>query len=81
MTVARCAGKKRKYSILDAGCIGRTCFQPGEYQHRGATLSGSRNTGDYSDCCMYRAYHGCPTDKTVDADLLRERKKEGWKVQ
>src|ERR1700719_2996204 len=53
-------GDKLRYEFVDAGCIGRECFQPGLYQHRGATLSGSRNTGAESPCCMRRAYHGCP---------------------
>jgi hypothetical protein len=54
-------GDKRKFNVTDAKCIGRDCFQPGMYQHRGATLSGSRNTGSPdSPCCMRRAYHGCP---------------------
>jgi hypothetical protein len=65
----------------EAGCLGRPCFAPGSYQHRGATISGSRNTGAYSDCCMNRAYHGCPmTMPPVDQELMRGRKKEeGWK--
>lgn len=54
-------GDKKKFSVTDRQCIGRDCFQPGMYQHRGATLAGSRNTGSPdSPCCMRRAYHGCP---------------------
>lgn len=54
-------GDKARYSFIDAGCLGRECFSPGMFQHRGATLSGSRNTGSPdSACCMRRAYHGCP---------------------
>ncbi len=57
----RKTGDKRRYAFVDRGCLGRTCFQPGMYQHRGATLSGSRNTGsEDSATCMHRAYHGCP---------------------
>jgi hypothetical protein len=54
-------GDKLRYEFVDAGCLGRECFQPGVYQHRGATLSGSRNTGEMTPCCMRRAYHGCPS--------------------
>ena len=61
MSTMRRKGDKAKYSFADAGCLGRECFQPGMLQHRGAVLSGSRNTGSPdSACCMRRAYHGCP---------------------
>jgi hypothetical protein len=53
-------GDKTAYEFVDLGCIGRECFAPGLFQHRGATLSGSRNTGEHTACCMRRAYHGCP---------------------
>ena len=59
--ILRRKGDKNRYEFIDAGCLGRSCFQPGLYQHRGAVLSGSRNTGSYSPCCMCRAYHGCPS--------------------
>jgi hypothetical protein len=68
-------GDKHKYAFADAKCIGRKCWAPGLYQHRGATLSGSRNTGSPdSPCCMSRAYHGCPDgpvgrEKKFDPDL------------
>jgi hypothetical protein len=63
-------GSKLAYEFLDLGCLGRTCFQPGLFQHRGATLSGSRNTGaPDTACCMCRAYHGCP-DGPVGAEEL-----------
>lgn len=78
--IFRQKGDKRKFSFLDADCLGRSCFSPGTYQHRGATVSGSRNTGDYSDCCMNRAYRGCPyTLPVFDAELAKARKKEGWR--
>lgn len=71
---------KSRYDFLDAECIGRECWSPGHYQHRGATMSGSRNTGDVSACCMHRAYHGCPYEKPVfQIELAKERKAEGWK--
>lgn len=54
-------GEKEKFSFIDRRCIGRECFTPGMFQHRGATMSGSRNTGSPdSPCCMRRAYRGCP---------------------
>ena len=54
-------GDKLRYEFVDSGCLGRECFQPGVFQSRGATLSGSRNTGRVTPCCMRRAYHGCPS--------------------
>jgi len=55
-------GEKTRYSFSDALCIGRKCWAPGMYQHRGATLSGSRNTGSPdTPCCLNRAYCGCPS--------------------
>lgn len=59
MTFRR-TGDKRKFEFMDAHCIGRECWAPGEFQHRGATMSGSRNTGRVSHCCLTRAYRGCP---------------------
>lgn len=44
----------------DKDCLRRSCWSPGRYEHRGATLAGSRNTGNYSQECLHRAYHGCP---------------------
>lgn len=79
--VIRCTGKKEKFDFLDFQCLGRECFAPGIYQHRGATLSGSRATGHCSACCMNRAYHGCPHPLPIsDAELVKSRKKIGWKV-
>jgi hypothetical protein len=74
--------KKKAYRVVDRQCIGRSCFTPGTYQHRGATLSGSRNTGQSSDCCLRNAYHGCPNDKDAlySIETEKERKREGWKV-
>ena len=59
--IFRRKGDKARYSFVDRFCIGRTCWNPGMFQHRGATMSGSRNTGSpASPCCMNRAYFGCP---------------------
>jgi len=72
--------EKHQYDFLDADCIGRLCFSPGEYQHRGATMSGSRNTGAYSYVCMRRAYHGCPSPLAeYDTAIAVEHAKEGWR--
>lgn len=73
---------KNKYSVLNINCLGCTCLTLGLYQHRGATSSGSRNTGDYSACCMTRAYHGCPDveKRGYSVELLKQRKSEGMKV-
>lgn len=81
MSHVRRKGEKGHYWMIDRQCIGRECFAPGEFQHRGATLSGSRNTGQTSLTCMRNAYHGCPDDKDrlYTIELERHRKKEGWK--
>jgi hypothetical protein len=74
-------GKPESYWMVDRKCIGRECFSPGGFQHRGATLSGSRNTGAVSLTCMRNAYHGCPDqkDELYQIDLERTRKSEGWR--
>ena len=69
-----------KYNVLDDKCIGCTCLQLGQYQSRGATMSGSRNTGNYENCCMHRAYHGCPDDKGFSEELKAARIKAGHKT-
>lgn len=79
MTVLRKKHDKNRYEFLDVDCLGSDCFQPGLYQHRGATMSGSRNTGSESACCMRRAYHGCPDDVVYLDSLLKKRKQEGWR--
>ncbi len=80
MSILRRKGDKAKYSFLDRLCIGRECFAPGMFQHRGATMKGSRNTGTESPCCMNRAYHGCPSGLLeFDAKLAKERKEKGWR--
>ncbi len=58
------------YSMNDRDCIGRECFAPGRYESRGATMSGSRNTGNYTNECMTRAYHGCPS-RDASGNCLR----------
>lgn len=73
-------GQKGQYDFLDAACIERECWAPGEYFTRGAAGgSGSRNTGRSNLCCMRRAYHGCPTERPELVQLGVARKAEGWK--
>lgn len=69
-----------RYDFSDARCIEAKCWAPGMYQHRGATMSGSRNTGDETATCLNRAYHGCPADRGHDPTLATERKAEGWRL-
>lgn len=74
------ARSKDRYFCLDAECLGRKCFAPGKFQHRGATLSGSRNTGSYSLTCMNNAYHGCPSPLPEPTKELTEKRKAAkWK--
>lgn len=71
--------EKGRYGFRDARCIKAECWTPGSFQHRGATLAGSRNTGSTSACCLRRAYHGCPSEVVYRIDLGRQRRAEGWK--
>jgi hypothetical protein len=78
--ILRHKGDKRKFEFLSRECLGRPCFAPGTYQHRGATSSGSRNTGAYSDCCMNRAYRGCPNElPEPNKELMADLKRDGCK--
>ena len=73
---------RRLYTFSDTRCIEAACWAPGMYQHRGATMSGSRATGSPdSPTCMNRAYHGCPSDRKHDPELSKARKAEGWKCK
>lgn len=69
------------YYVTNRHCLGNKCFAPGDYQVRGATLSGSRNTGRTSKCCLTNAYRGCPNeeDREFSEERLKERRHEGWK--
>jgi len=81
MSEVRRVRSKIRYRVLDKNCLGRDCFAPGQFQHRGAMMGGgSRNTGGYSYCCLNNAYHGCP-DPIPDAtkEKKQETKKEGWR--
>ena len=73
--------EKGKYDFLDEKCIGRSCFNPGEYFTRGACGGGgSRATGRSTFCCLRRAYHGCPHPiEEFDAVKAKKNKEEGWK--
>ena len=82
MTDFRKTGERGKhYDFLDARCIEAACWAPGRYQHRGATMSGSRNTGAVSACCMSRAYRGCPGEESrgYDVEIGKLRRAEGWR--
>lgn len=81
MATIRIKGDKAKYSVKDRECLGRECLALSHYQTRGATLGGSRNTGDSSPCCINRAYRGCPTPiPEFDKALAAKRKADGMKV-
>ena len=82
MSIIRRKGDKAKYAVTDRDCIGRDCLHLGHFQSRGATMSGSRNTGDSHPCCMRRAYHGCPHPlPEPDKELAKKRKAEGMKIE
>lgn len=79
MSILRIKGDKSKYSVLNKECLGKNCLVTGHYQVRGGTLSGSRNTGETSPCCLTRAYHGCPNE-IYDINLAVSRRKIGYKI-
>lgn len=83
MAEFRKRGDRHRYWFVDAKCIEATFWAPGLYQHRGATMSGSRNTGTPdSPRCMNNAYHGCPHPESArgyDVALGQLRRKEGWR--
>lgn len=84
MTTFRKTGERsRRYDFSGPRCIEATCWAPGMYQHRGATTSGSRNSGSTdTPCCLNRAYHGCPQPEErrgYDVEVAKMRRKEGWK--
>ena len=70
-----------RYWFVDARCISAACWAPGIYQSRGATTSGSRNTGGETPRCLNNAYHGCPQPEEkrgYSDELVKLRRKEGW---
>lgn len=81
MTQFRKKYERGRYNFLDARCIEASCFQPIEYQHRGATSSGSRSTGSTTLCCGQRAYRGCPAEheRGYDPTAGTSRRREGWR--
>ncbi len=83
MSEVRKLGERGRYYVVAVECLGRSCFAPGEFQHRGATTSGSRNTGALSRCCLNNAYHGCPPKDSdrykYSLSLHRERTGDGWR--
>jgi hypothetical protein len=79
MTYIRKTGKRGKYWFACRNPLSMDCFAPGRFESRGATLSGSHNTGHFELCCMNNAYRGCPIAMIEKDALAKERKKEGWK--
>jgi hypothetical protein len=81
MTHVRKTGDPNKYEMPNRNCLSAECFQPGEYQHRGATGAGSsRNTGESTFTCMRSAYWGCPAFVKHSKELKKERRAEGWRI-
>jgi hypothetical protein len=74
-------GDPRRYWVKDAQCLGAECLALGLFQHRGATMSGSRNTGDVSPTCMTNAYRGCPSCPKYSNLLAAQRRKEGLRLK
>jgi len=75
--------KRIRYWVSDRSCIGCKCLALGMYQHRGATMSGSRNTGSPdSPTCLNNAYGGCPQPEKqgYSAELKKQRKKDGMRA-
>lgn len=83
MSYVKRKGSKDTFRVVDSQCLARPCFRPGYYESRGATLSGSRNTGNVSACCTRNAYHGCPNPGSPEhqpsPELEKQRKGEGWR--
>lgn len=83
MAWVRKVGDRGRYWVRDRNCIGCKCFAPGSFQHRGSTMSGSRNTGDVSLMCMTNSYHGCPPaespNASPDKETMKSHKAEGWR--
>lgn len=47
--------------VRDEKCKKKDCLVPHHWQHRGATLSGSKDSGiDPNFSCATRNYRGCP---------------------
>ena len=72
---------KLKYQVADRYCLGKKCLHLGPYQHRGASQSGSKDSGVPDSLrCLYQAYYGCPKDFPYDPNLVKIRKKDGLRV-
>lgn len=70
-----------RYWVVSTTCMGRGCLELGKYQHRGATSSGSRNTGGAdSPMCLRNAYRGCPANPVFSPAAKAFRRKAGWKA-
>ena len=81
MTQIKKRGDKHKYDVRSRECIGLSCLNIHPRQVRGATGSGSRNTGRWVHACTHRDYYGCPRPLPVfDKNLARDRRAEGMKI-
>ena len=63
------------FDARDQECPCRPCWAPGLFEHRGATLSGSRNTGAMSKACLNRANRGCPSPVPVADHAFGQRRR------
>ncbi len=63
------------YDARDRECPCRACWAPGLYEHRGSTLSGSRNTGSVTRECLTRAYAGCPMSLPIPQHDFGQRRR------
>ena len=75
----RQAGTREWYAVLDEDCPARSCFRPGPWTVRGATSSGTRNTGAVRLCCLRREGFGCPSPLPAPAWPAGERRR--WKAR
>jgi len=83
MTQFKRKGDQKKYLFCHPDCIGRACWSPGTYRHYGTSLSGAKSCTGETACCVRNFNHGCPdnldTEYPVDLELVRQRKRDGWK--
>ena len=74
-------GDRQAYDVKDADCLGRSCLRLHPIQVRGATMSGSRNTGGYHYGCAERNYYGCPQPiPEPDKEIARARRSDGMRL-
>jgi hypothetical protein len=82
MTTFKKKGDKNNYDFSDKDCLGRDCFVPGLFNHYSKSISGANSNTHQTPECLRRAYHGCDKeDNPIKEELIKERKKEGWKLK